>query len=385
MSDARVANWSNTLAASREKKLKWKQERNEQEEQRRREIDAEEEERRQSERRSMIERARKLLYEEKDNVRLLRSRIQYADVVFSRRQQIKEKQLSEALKDKEKKQDRTRIAQESQMAEMKDEEDKKARQIQSINIAKELYRQIEEARTTRLNREKEERQEQSLYIQEIINADANKLRETNAKKLDMKLKAMQDIAQIEQDARHERDLRLMQEREDSQRREKELENQYLISNKRMELEKKHFEERQATRKLLSDKVSQDLHVRAQRELQFFIDGQKVKAIRDQKKAEDELKKHLFRQSEVDESRKLQVHLLHEKKKRDAFEDLKVAEMQRQMIEIDRGNEKKVAERIKLKNVEVRESQEKQIREKRNGAREEREGVLQKDKEVSAND
>jgi hypothetical protein len=381
MSDERVANWSNTLAASREKKLRWKQERNEQEEQRRREIDAEEEARRKCERGEMIERARKLMYEEKDNVKLLRSRILYADVVASRRKQIEEKRLQQTEKEEEKRLSRLKLIQESQEAEMIEEEKKKASKALSHTIAKEMYRQIEEARTAQLNQEKEERQKESRYIQEIISSDANTLRQVSARKLEMKIRAMQENAKITEDTRHERDLRLMQEKEDSQRRGKELERQYLISNKRMELEKKHFDERQATRKLLSDRVCQDLQVRAQRELQFFIDGQKVKAIRDQNIAEDERKKRLSRQSEVDESRKLQVLLLKEKKERDAFEDLKIAEMQRQMVEISRDNVKNDVERIKLKNFEVRKSQEKQIQEKRNRAIEEREGVLQKDREV----
>jgi len=381
MSDERVSNWSNTLAASREKKLRWKQERNELEEQKRREIDAAEEEHRLCERRSIIERARKHLYEEKDNVRQLRSRILYADVVISRVKQMDEKRLLQSDKEKEKKLDRLRLMIESQEAKLQEENERKAKKLLSHSIAEEMCRQIVEARNARISRDKMEKEEESRYIQEIISADANALLQNRARKLEMKMKSIQDIARISENARHERDLRLMQEREDSQRREKELESQYLISNKRMELEKKHFDERQATRKLLSDRVSQDLQVRAQRELQFFIDGQKVKAIKEQKKADDDLKRRWSKQSEIDKSRKLQIEAINEKKKLDAFDDLKIAEMQRQMIENDKERATKEVERIKMKCYEVRDSQEKQIQEKRNRVVEEREEALKKDREV----
>jgi hypothetical protein len=380
-SDKRVSSWTNTLAASREKKLRWKTERLEREEEQRRALDAEEEEHLQNERRATIEKARRLLHEEKDKMKLLKSHILHGEVLASRKMQIEEKKIAQLRQEQEENLYRQQLIQDIHDAQIKEQEKMRVMKVNAQLKAKEMYEQMKHEKNDRILLKIRERDEETVAIQKIMASEAMEISEIMKRKQNMKIQAMLEIAKIKDDARHERDLRILKEKEDSQRREKELESQYLMSKARMEIEKMHFQEQQRARKLISDTVSHDLKVRAQRELQFFIDSQKVKAIKEQKQAEDEFNKRRNRQVEVNECRQSQLKSLQEKKKQDAFADFQISELQRQMVEKDRENEKKMAERLQMKNLEVRKVQEMQIEEKKKRVLEERQEALRYDRMV----
>lgn len=84
-SQQRTAKWSNTLEAMRQKKDRWKKDKEECEEEARRKIDEDEARLQREARTKQIERANALLYEQTDRMKTLRSKQLLADVVHVRR------------------------------------------------------------------------------------------------------------------------------------------------------------------------------------------------------------------------------------------------------------------------------------------------------------
>lgn len=83
-SEQRTAQWPNTLEATRKKKDRWKKDKEEREEEARKKIDEEEAELQREARTKQIERANRLLYEQTDRMKTLRSKQLLTDVVHVR-------------------------------------------------------------------------------------------------------------------------------------------------------------------------------------------------------------------------------------------------------------------------------------------------------------
>lgn len=83
-SEQRTAQWPNTLEAMRKKKDRWKKDKEEREEEARKKIDEEEAQLQREARTKQIERANRLLYEQTDRMKTLRSKQLLADVVHVR-------------------------------------------------------------------------------------------------------------------------------------------------------------------------------------------------------------------------------------------------------------------------------------------------------------
>lgn len=88
VSDTRVANWPNTLAAQRKAKLDWKKERADKEEAERRKTDQIEAELQRKTRVDAIKRANQLMYEQTDKMKFLRGQQLYTDVIADREDQV---------------------------------------------------------------------------------------------------------------------------------------------------------------------------------------------------------------------------------------------------------------------------------------------------------
>ncbi|KAF1334508.1 Coiled-coil domain-containing protein, partial [Globisporangium splendens] len=85
--------WPNTLEAMRKKKDGWKKDKEEREEEARKKIDEEEAQLQREARTKQIERANRLLYEQTDRMKTLRSKQLLADVVHHRKLQLNEKAM----------------------------------------------------------------------------------------------------------------------------------------------------------------------------------------------------------------------------------------------------------------------------------------------------
>ncbi|OQR93959.1 hypothetical protein ACHHYP_01998 [Achlya hypogyna] len=97
LSQARTNKWPNTLEAMRRKKENWKKDKEEREEDERRKIDLEEARLQKEARTRQIERANRLLYEQTDKMKTLRSKELLNDVLADREFQIAEKHALKAM------------------------------------------------------------------------------------------------------------------------------------------------------------------------------------------------------------------------------------------------------------------------------------------------
>ncbi|RHZ35024.1 hypothetical protein DYB31_016831, partial [Aphanomyces astaci] len=100
LSTQRTGKWPNTLEAMRRKKENWKKDKEEREEAERLKIDEEELRLQKEYRTKQIERANRLLYEQTDRMKTLRSKELLADVLQDREYQIGEKNAFKAMDQK---------------------------------------------------------------------------------------------------------------------------------------------------------------------------------------------------------------------------------------------------------------------------------------------
>ncbi|KAF0691549.1 Aste57867_17261 [Aphanomyces stellatus] len=100
LSTQRTGKWPNTLEAMRRKKENWKKDKDEREEQERLKIDEEEHRLQKEYRTKQIERANRLLYEQTDRMKTLRSKELLADVLQDREYQIQEKHAIKTMDSK---------------------------------------------------------------------------------------------------------------------------------------------------------------------------------------------------------------------------------------------------------------------------------------------
>jgi membrane protein involved in colicin uptake len=91
MSQARVANWTNTLDGIRMKRIKEREERMKRDEEERKRMDEEEAAYQEEQRRKVIERADKLLLQDDDRVRKQNSKLLLEEVMKERKMQLEVK------------------------------------------------------------------------------------------------------------------------------------------------------------------------------------------------------------------------------------------------------------------------------------------------------
>ena len=180
----------------------------------------------------------------------------------------------------------------------------------------------------------------------------------------MRLKAKAEIAQIALDAKENRARQLAEEEEDARVRAKQRETMINLANKRSELEKKHFEERQRVKRMLTDTASKLLEERAAIELETFLKGQREHQEKEERRQEEEARAHAEMFRSIEESRKEQILRIREEKQEEAAINAKLAAYSRKMAEqaLEAERAKEVEKR--RRNVEIRRIQETQIEEDR---------------------
>ena len=143
LSQERISKWPNTLEAIRKKKESYAAEKLLEREQYLAQIDKEEEEYKFKERNDALLRAETILYERKDNMKLLRSKILYTDVLDTRSKQLIEKQERIAKKEQEK----------AEYYEIMKKQIKKAEEIEQLKLQKQKanIQSIAQTRIQQLN------------------------------------------------------------------------------------------------------------------------------------------------------------------------------------------------------------------------------------------
>jgi hypothetical protein len=172
-----------------------------------------------------------------------------------------------------------------------------------------------------------------------------------------------------------------EEQELTKKCEEEVRRQNRINAARSELEQKHFEEKQAARKILSGSASEDLRQRAMREFEIFERDQKMRYQKEIEKAKGARQKQELDKITFDECRKKQIR----KKKDQAEADKELSKLyadQLKKITLDRQEMERQKELAKRQqNVEIRLAQQQQCQENNTRREEERLAALKQEKKV----
>ena len=364
LSDARKEGWKDTLAAKRRERLLWKTRKEEEDEERRRAQDREEANLRAQQRKETIERANELIYERNDKVKALRSQQLYVDVIADRERQIIEKEAAEnVVRDEESRWHESTLA-EIQQAEQEEARRAAERRQKAVRIGSDLREQRVLAQAEEAKRMQRKQEEEKALIERIQLEDRQAEEKAAEEHRIMRLKAKAEIAQIALDAKENRARQLAEEEEDARVRAKQRETMINLANKRSELEKKHFEERQRVKRMLTDTASKLLEERAAKELETFLKGQQEHQEKEERRQEEEARAHAEMLRSIEESRKEQILRIREEKQEEAAINAKLAAYSRKMAE--RALEAERAKEIekRRRNVEIRRIQETQIEEDR---------------------
>ena len=360
LSEERVAGWADTLESKRKAKLRWKKEVLEREEAKRQEIDKKEEQLRNKIRQETIQRAKSLQYEEKERVRLLRSQQLYIDVVEKRQQQVKEKHDEfEKIKDEERMWHQ-RTMDSFQRATEKEKKENMIKKQKAIENAEAMAKQLDEANKLAQMQQQKRMEEEKALIRQIKEDNKNEEKEQMIRKVENRRKGKAEMEKIALDIKTKQETCRVAELADEQKRQKDIDRTTFIALARADLEVKHFEERQAARKLLSDKASKELESRAAREVELFIRDQKAQEQKAIRRQEEETRTALARKTAVHESRKQQIILKQEQSRKEKEADaILAAQCTKQCLKELAHEKKKEAERRK-KNLKYRKLQEEQI-------------------------
>eukprot|EP00933_Yihiella_yeosuensis_P006462 TRINITY_DN111165_c0_g1_i1.p1 TRINITY_DN111165_c0_g1~~TRINITY_DN111165_c0_g1_i1.p1 ORF type:complete len:480 (+),score=164.14 TRINITY_DN111165_c0_g1_i1:99-1538(+) len=209
-SQARAKTWSNTLEGSRRKKAEEKRKKLEMEELERQKVDAEEAKIQLDQRRATIDRANKLLYDESDRMKSFHSKMMMCDVLAEREaqvglknelkklEQVREdrflemekqnyrKMLEREMKEKETREELSKIAVVAQKEQLAEYKEKRFREVEDQMLEGELLRrkaledldaerQAEQKRRGNAVRALRETQKANDYLKQIKAEDALKL------------------------------------------------------------------------------------------------------------------------------------------------------------------------------------------------------------------
>jgi len=340
-SQARAKTWNNTLEGSRRKKAEEKKMKMEMEELERQKVDAEETKIQLDKRKATIDRANKLLYDESDRMKSFHSKMMVCDMLAEREAQLglkdelkklehiredrfleMEKQnyrkmLEREMKEKETKEELSRLAARAQKEQLGEYKEKKFREIEDQMLEGELLRRkaIEDLEAER----KAERKRRGMAVQALSETQ----------------KANEYLKQIkaEDHLRQQREEEKVQEY--AQRKEKLLE---LRKAKEDEV----FQQKQAARNEMIENQARRL-AQMQGDEDERIERQvQQKEASDEKKRLDKEDKHKRWEADIQKSRMAQIARKQAEREREKFEDAETAKFLQEWCKVlDRQEQEEV--------------------------------------------
>jgi hypothetical protein len=346
LSQERLKHWPNTLEALRKKKENFMKEKAEQEEAKRQEIDKQEAELRRAGRLETIRKANDLLYEQTDKMKLLRSQQLYADVIYTREFQMKDKTRSKEdekvsslkhheviLKQVEEGEKMEKQKFEKQQKLIEDVKISRKQQLHEVNTIRNTEKQKVIDAGLRMKREAEERVQEEVRSYELRQ---KMIAESNIKMV----AANEELKRVKEEIKYKEQLA-------DQAREEEIgkiEHRKLMLK---HLEKQRFEKAQQTRQKLIDTAVQLLaekshteEVLLQQQMQDLKD--KEDRLLAEKKERDEKFRELISNSRIE-----QISAREEEKRKRYDEESRLLEKWR--IENETAMQK---EKYKIKNARI---------------------------------
>lgn len=348
-SDARVAKWPNTLEAMRRNK----------EEARARRLEAEEAERlkedkrlaaaRAQERKMRIERANRMIYEQTDRMKVLKSQLMFSDIVAHRDRQIEEKKYWNTM---EKEMDgmwHQEILRQCKEYDVKETKEEAARKSKFKHIAAIQTKQLEEYKNAYIAQLRQEREE-GIKIAEAC------VREVAEEKAKMQRIKDRDIANMV--ATRKGNEKLQELRKEFAKKEaledaaiaKYAADKEKMQKLRAEREKEQFDRQQRKRQKIIDDAVAAMAAFSSNEEHVLAKQQAEARAKEDAKFADKARKQQEMRDAIDESRRMQNDMRQKQKDED---DALAAEMQR---------------RWKLRNEQLNADEKRERREKRDAAR-----------------
>lgn len=289
-SQARAKTWSNTLEGSRRKKAEEKKRKMELEELDRQKVDAEEAKIQLDQRKATIDRANKLLYDESDRMKSFHSRMMLCDVLAEREAQVglkgelkklehvredrfleMEKQnyrkmLEREMKEKETKEELSRLAARAQKEQLAEYKEKKFREVEDQMLEGELLRRkaIEDLESER----KAERKRRGMAVQALAETQkANEyLKQIKAEDVLRMQREEEKISEYAQ--RKEKLLELRKQKEDMVFQQKQAARNAMIEAQAKRLSQMQNDEDARIEKQVADKEASDETKRLNKQAQM---------------------------------------------------------------------------------------------------------------------
>ncbi|KAG7393294.1 hypothetical protein PHYPSEUDO_011299 [Phytophthora pseudosyringae] len=256
-SEQRTATWPNTLEAMRKKKDHWKKDKEERLEDERKKIDEEEMRLQREAQTKQIARANRLLYEQTDRMKTLRSKQLLADVVHHRTLQLEEKQM---LQDQD---DLTNHLYDRQvLAQVLDGEEEEQRQRkkkleENARLATMQKQQLEEYKQRYINELREEKRDGDRMKQQAEQDYIDEMEKEKQRKLRLK-QASAETQLANQRLRAHRETQKEKERLEDAKREEEERKKQLRDAKRMDLQQQKKENALARKQRMIDLATNNL-------------------------------------------------------------------------------------------------------------------------------
>jgi len=285
-SQARAKSWSNTLEGSRRKKAEEKRKRLEAEELERQRVDAEEAKIQLDQRKATIDRANKLLHDESDRMKSFHSKMMLCDVLAEREaqvalreelqniEQIREdrylemdkqnyrKMLEREMKEKETKEELSRIAAQAQKQQLAEFKEKRFREVEDNMLEGELLRRkaLEDLEGER-NAEKGRRDQAIRAQRETMQAN-DYLKQIKAEDM---LRQQQEEEKIQDYARRkEKMLQLRKKKEEEVFQQKQQARNAMIEAQAKRLADMQNNEDERVEKQVQEKAASDERTRKQK-------------------------------------------------------------------------------------------------------------------------
>jgi len=380
-SQARAKTWDNTLEGSRRKKAEDKRKKFEAEELERQKVDAEEAKIQLDGRKATIDRANKLLYDESDRMKSFHSKMMVCDVLAEREAQVAlkdelkklehvredrflemekqnyRKMLEREMKEKETKEELSRLAARAQKEQLAEYKEKKFREIEDQMLEGELLRRkaVEDLEAER----KAERKRRGMAVQALsetqkANEYLKQIKAEDALRQQREEEKIQGYAQ-----RKEKLLELRKQKEDEVFQQKQASRNAMIEAQARRLAEMASDEDQRIERQVAEKEAADENKRLKKEAarqrwEEDIQKSRVQQIqrkqneREREKAEDaETAKFLQEWCKVlDRQEQEEVELKNQANRKLSQEHKKMVEIGRRKLEQDKSLEGEVALRAK---------------------------------------
>ncbi|XP_074550428.1 cilia- and flagella- associated protein 210 [Halichoeres trimaculatus] len=345
-----VKTWSNTISGQRQKKLEAKKIREQVEEEKRKQIDKEEAEYREQKKKEVIEKAKTLMYYQKDRVKGFNRALLLTEVLKEREAQIELKQkIQSASKDVDKKfTDMAKTREDEAMR--KEGEDALVKKLERKAVTEELENQIKENKLIKEQQkiEKKKDGEEIQRLQELYQQE-ERMREEKQEK------QKRDLMHAHLEHLSNRDLIRAADAQKQEAEEKQrklfLAAKQKMTKLRKGREKELFEEAQSHRKWIMDKLTVKLQEQIDSEEQRIA---KAVAEQEEKKARQEWEEYEKKAKMLESIAAHREFMIQEKEQRDKTTE----QITRERLQTIREADKIYSEKEKLKAQKIKDDEKK---------------------------